>query len=558
MSLFKIFHRRSRLFLMLMVFLAVINSMLFSGILVFINKAIARQPLPFLQEYDWQVFTALMLTAIGFNFIYETFIIRLTSNILFDLEIGVVKKVKSATYQVYEKFGADKIYSAIDDTRVLAGLPEAFVNFTNAAILVICVVGYLFYISWAGGLCVLLLMFGLLVFYLVRNESIEKDMNKVRDLQNNYYRYLRDLLLGFREVKMSAFRSNNLFENFLRQNRHAVRTLGIATSMRYMSNELVGKYSWYFVLGVVLFGFPRWLHMDIGEVSAFLVTILFIIGPVATLIMIFPTYTRCKIALQRIGLLHNEIDTMVKEEQDEITTATWNGRNFERILFDNVVFEYVQPGAEKPFRIGPVSLEIHSGEVIFITGGNGSGKSTFINILTGLYQPASGNIWVNGELLSGDDYSFFSTAISVIFTDNYLFSENYDSFELHSSNTQLQEYIALMKLEKVIVVNDEEKKIDNRLSKGQRKRLALMYALLEDRKIIVLDEWAAEQDPQFRAYFYNHIIPALRDMGKTVIAVTHDDKYFDCASRILKFDYGMIDKETISYSPYATTGNSIP
>lgn len=541
MNFFTVFQQRSRYFIGTLIVLGWANSLLFSGILIFINHAISQEPIPFLAGYDWLVFIGLLLFSMVVNGLFETFIIRLTNNILYDLELSVLQKVRKATYQVYEKFGADKIYTAISDTRVLASLPESFVNFINSSILVACVLAYLFYISPAGGLCTLLLMVLLLIFYLVRNNSIEKDLNEVRDLQNEYQQFLRDLLLGFREVKMSEKRNEQLFTRFMQANRAKVRKLSIKSGMRYMSNELVGRYSWYVVLGVILFVFPRYLNLKINEIASFLVAILYLIGPVATLIMIFPAYTRSKISLQRIKQLHDEIDGMVKEP---VAAKPLQGP-FQKMVFENVVFEYAGDGKNTPFRVGPINLTIQAGELIFITGGNGSGKSTFINILTGLYQPASGTIYVNDKALAYADFSFFSHAITAIFTDNYLFSQNYDDFDLQPSGKDIQAYSGLLKMTDVLQFNTESNSLDHRLSKGQRKRLALIYSLMENREIMVLDEWAAEQDPEFRDYFYHDIIPRLKDMGKTVIAVTHDDRFFSCAERVIKLDYGTIEKETI-------------
>jgi putative ATP-binding cassette transporter len=78
------------------------------------------------------------------------------------------------------------------------------------------------------------------------------------------------------------------------------------------------------------------------------------------------------------------------------------------------------------------------------------------------------------------------------------------------------------------------------LSQGQRKRLALLTAYLEDRPIYLFDEWAADQDPQFKEIFYHHLLPELRARNKTVLVITHDDRYYDVADRLIKLDYGKL------------------
>jgi ABC-type siderophore export system fused ATPase/permease subunit len=193
-----------------------------------------------------------------------------------------------------------------------------------------------------------------------------------------------------------------------------------------------------------------------------------------------------------------------------------------------------------------LNLEIKKGEVIFVTGGNGSGKSTFVNLITGLYQPTAGKVWFNNQVVKKEWYSYYSDQISAIFTSNYLFSENYDGFDLKNQNKKLTQYIELMKMSGIVRINEAKNRLETKLSKGQQKRLAMIYAMLEEKEILVLDEWAAEQDPHFREYFYTELIPELHRAGKTIIVITHDDAYYSGAERLIKFDYGKIisDKKT--------------
>jgi len=158
--------------------------------------------------------------------------------------------------------------------------------------------------------------------------------------------------------------------------------------------------------------------------------------------------------------------------------------------------------------------------------------------------PHSGTIALNGRVINDRTYPAYRNRIAAIFTDSVLFNENYDGLELAPDNERLMFWLRKMELENIVVFDTEKKSIRADLSKGQQKRLALIYVMLEDKDVIVLDEWAAEQDPVFRAYFYKKIIPELKQMGKTVIVVTHDDTYFNCGDRLIKFDYGTIVSDT--------------
>jgi putative ATP-binding cassette transporter len=201
-----------------------------------------------------------------------------------------------------------------------------------------------------------------------------------------------------------------------------------------------------------------------------------------------------------------------------------------------VAFCYPQEGRDEDFILGPIDLVLHAGEVLFIVGGNGSGKSTLAKLVVGLYPPQDGEIRLDGQQITDQNREWFRQHFAVIFSDFYLFG---DLLGLESANLdqRARDYLSLLQLEhKVQVQNGELSTIA--LSQGQRRRLALLTAYLEDRPIYVFDEWAADQDPHYKQVFYTQLLPELKARGKGVIVITHDDRYFHVADRIFKLDYG--------------------
>ena len=167
---------------------------------------------------------------------------------------------------------------------------------------------------------------------------------------------------------------------------------------------------------------------------------------------------------------------------------------------------------------------MNSGDLVILTGGNGSGKSTFMKLLAGFYRPASGEILLDGERVSGGNYEYYRSLITAIFPDFHLFQRLYgipdpDPAELDRLLTQFRLQ------DKTRLTDGEFRTVD--LSSGQRKRLALIVSLLEKRPILLLDEWAADQDPEFRRKFYFELLPALHRAGVTVVAISHDDRYIE-------------------------------
>jgi putative ATP-binding cassette transporter len=537
MHILKVLQKQSRLFLPYVLLLGIINSVVYSGLLAFVNYAVKGASIPFVKGNDYLLYISLVVASLLCTKIFQTYMVKLTHKLLLHYELSILQQVRQATYQAFEKLGAERIYTAIGDVRILAYIPEVLVAVVNSSVIILCALGYLCWVSPVGGLSVLGLMAVLLSVYMIRNARIEKDLNRVRDMQNDYHTYLRDLVYGFKEIKMSSTRNDNIYHRYIRTNRLEGKELGSRSAVKFLDNELIGTYSWYLALGVVIFALPQWLHLSAIQTVPFVVVILYLMGPLASLVKIIPYYTNVKIALERIDAIKAAIDEAVPEQA---TTAALPETAFESIDFIDVTFGYFDSKDQLVFKTGPFNLSIRKGETIFITGGNGSGKSTFINLLTGLYRPLEGAICFNGHTITAENYTAYSDRISAIFTHAYLFNENYDGFDLSSNNARLVALIEKMRLQAVIRLGTDRNFIDTGLSKGQQKRLALIYAMMEDREVLVLDEWAAEQDPAFRAYFYKHLIPEMQQKGKTIIAVTHDDAYFNHAGRMLRFDYGKI------------------
>ncbi len=552
MEFLKLLLAKSKLLYLGLVFLSIVNGLLNIGLLTFINHAITQTAIPIFPEYDWVLFILLILAAFATNKVFQSDMIKLTTEVNFDFEMAILEKLRYATYQDFEKLGKEKVFTAMGDIRNLGNIPEVLMNAINSTIVVICGFIYLFWQSVLGATVVLATMSFLLVFYILRNVKIEKELEKLRDLQNHFFRYINDLLYGFKELKMSATRNENIHTKFLKKNRFEGRKIAQDTRISYLNNELTGSFSWYIIIGIIMFGLPRFFDLDFAKVSSFLITILYLMGPIAVLIVLVPTFTHVKIAVSRLNKFSKILSENLKEkkiDQINIMDDRPDFNEIENIEFKDLFFEYIDDNGNVTFTFGPFNLDIKRGELIFVTGGNGSGKSTFVNLITGLYKPKSGKIFINNREIDKTNISKYIKKLSAIFTNPYLFSENYDDFKLSFDNRRLMEFIKKMKLVDIVRIDEVNARFDNNLSKGQQKRLAMILALLEERKVLILDEWAAEQDPEYRAYFYNTLLPELQKQNKTVIAITHDDAYFHCADRVIKLNNGKIvtGEEILNY-----------
>jgi putative ATP-binding cassette transporter len=273
------------------------------------------------------------------------------------------------------------------------------------------------------------------------------------------------------------------------------------------------------------------------------------VGPLMSLLNTAPTLARASAAMMKIESLGLSITgPPIKQTGHLDSPSQWR-----RLELKGVTHTYHGEDEDESFTLGPLDLALLPADIVFITGGNGSGKTTFVKLLSGLYTPEAGEIRLDGEPITEQNIDDYRQLFSVIFSDFYLF-ESLKGFDIEELDAKVNEYLAQLQLNKKLKVKDGRLSTVD-LSQGQRKRLALLTAYLEDRPVYVFDEWAADQDPKFKETFYHALLPELKQRGKTVLVITHDDRYYDVADRIIKLDYGRVDYDRRLKQPhYASLG----
>jgi putative ATP-binding cassette transporter len=265
--------------------------------------------------------------------------------------------------------------------------------------------------------------------------------------------------------------------------------------------------------------------------------LLFIISPLETILNMMPVMGRARVSSDQL----DSMGRMLPEPEAGRTAIAAPERAWREIELRDVVHEFHSEQDEHGFTLGPINLRFEPGEIVFIVGGNGSGKTTLAKLLVGLYTPESGALLLDGVPVTEHNVEQYRQLFSTVFSDFYLF-ESLLGLEHADLDARAQEYLAMLRLEEKVKVLDGAFST-TKLSQGQRKRLALLTAYLEDRPVYLFDEWSADQEPLFREVFYHHILPALRKKSKTVIVITHDDRYFDLADRLIQLEYGRVRSE---------------
>lgn len=459
-------------------------------------------------------------------------LIVITSEVVYDKRIQIINKLMQAPYDKFEALEDGNIHAALNnDTENVSGFVNAFVNgLTGVITLVTCFI-YLATINFLGMVISVLVICGAVGAFLIASKNAEKMFEKNRDIQNTFFKYINDMLKGFKELYINK-RKGKEFTNDIKKSCEDYRDTRVQAEFDFVGVSILGEILYIGVVGIVVFIFPLLFpNLQNNTLRNYVLVYLYMGGIVNQEIFLVPGVMRVLVSWRRINQFIRDISCI--ESNEKKADHKVQNSKFD-IKVKDVVFQYKNENGEK-FRVGPINCDFKSGEIIFISGGNGSGKSTLAKLITGLYTPDEGEISINGEKA---DQETLGSYFSAIFGDYYLFDKMY-GIDYQSKTEEIRKYLKVLRIDDKVQVKDGLFS-STRLSTGQRKRLALLVSYLEERPAYLFDEWAADQDPEFRKFFYKVLLPELKARGKTIIAITHDDSYFDDADKHIKMETGQI------------------
>lgn len=507
------------------------NSLITLSILKVINTAIS-QNLPTIQLGKLgMLFLLLVLAFYIINVIFYRCVTKYVYSKIYNLEIILVKLISGLTLAEFEKINREKIFLCLEDLRSFIFFPSLFINVLNSSGLICVAFLYLAFQSWAVALSILVAVLSLIGVYIFYTRKYTKTLKTIKEKNEDYSSHVTDLFEGFKNFQLDSYKKNELLNGFLTKNRTNTKIIDIELSNKFNTINLINQFGVYMLLGIAMFLFPIMFGITGAQIFSIVFLLLFISAPIQRLLVQQQLYHRMKLSFTRVKELFTTLAVSDKSTKSLAEREMNKKEGIAKIQLDNIEYKHAN------FKFGPVTLNIEEEQVVFVIGGNGSGKTTFLNILTNLYIPCAGNITINDRhKISEIDY--YRDSFSAVFIDSKISRFNYSDFLL-TDNDDYKSWLRIFKMDNV-VGDFTQGALRRSFSKGQEKRVLLILALLENKQFLVLDEWAADQDPQFRKYFYEVIVPLLKSKGKTVIAVSHDDKYFNVADRIVKFEEGKI------------------
>lgn len=502
-----------------------------AGLIAVVNDGLAN--LSQLGPRQVVLFVGLALLVVLTRIVADTSLVSLGQTAVNDLRLHLSNKIIDTPYRRLQELGKHRLLAMLtDDTQTISQSVELIpVLLVNLGIVAACL-GYLGWLSLPLlGLTALLIGAGALAFNWAQNRAL-RSISSAREIKDRLFSQYRSLTDGAKELQLNHPRRQRFFDQSLQPTSQSYKEHFVKGMSTYVFVLNWGNGLFYLLIGVVLFLGPLAFELEASLVTGYILTILYIITPLSELMNALPSLGRASVALNKIRALEGQLEY---EAPAQVEPPLHKIRSLE---CRNVSHTYFREKEDGRFVLGPFDLRLNAGETIFIVGGNGSGKTTLALLLTGLYQPESGDILLNGEVSSKSDNHNFRQHFSAIFTDFCLFDQLIGSGEA-ALVEKAQKYLVHLQLDhKVAIV--EGRLSTTELSTGQRKRLALLAAYLDDRPCYLFDEWAADQDPLFKRVFYEEILPDLKRRQKLVIAITHDDAYFHLADRLIKVDQGKI------------------
>jgi putative pyoverdin transport system ATP-binding/permease protein len=542
MNLILLLLRTSTTFLSFAVLAGILSGGAAAGLIALINITLSpNQPLG--TTLVW-IFVGLCLLRLIANFSSQVLLIHLSQKAVLDLRILLSQRILASPLRQLEQIGVHGLLALLTEDIQAISSTAFTIPFLciNIAIVIACLI-YLCYLSKIIFIIGIGFMFLGIFSYSIPMKKAMYFLKLAREQEDRLFKHFRSVIQGTKELKLhrqrrQAFLREDLYDTALTYRRHNVVGMSI-----FAATASWGQILFFISIGLLLFILPVIYKIPAATLSAYTLTTIYLISPLEYIMSMMPTITKALVALKKVeslGLLLAD-----ESNQSDFNCSINSDKCWQCLEFNNVTHTYYQEREESNFILGPINLKFHPGEIIFIVGGNGSGKSTLAKLITGLYIPETGEIYLDNKLIDNKNIEWYRQQFSAIFSDFYLFDRllGLDSSEL---DIQTQKYLIQLQLDHKVTVNNGVLSTTE-LSQGQRKRLALITTYLEDRPIYLFDEWASDQDPIFKEIFYTQLLPELKNRGKTVLVISHDDKYFHLADWIVKMEYGKINVEHLFY-----------
>jgi putative ATP-binding cassette transporter len=533
MRLFIFLLNTSKKILLFSVFMGVLAGLANIGILSLIHQAIEHMAQPH-YGYLLSLFTLLWLAYGVFCLLADYSLQKISQLSLYQIRTRLCYQILHKQLAELEQTAQHRLMSVLTEDiailiYILDRLPRAIISFAT----IIGCYAYIAWLSWPVALLNIAFVLLVLLVYQLPLSYANRRLAAVRNLYDELALHFKGIVQGSKDLLQHQQKKYDFLHNDL-HNTCAI-LLQKATKAKFLTAALQrwGELLILLALALLAFVLPMFLKPSVAVLTGIILASLFSISPSVELSNLLPDFANANVSLKKMESYGFDIYQASQHEPVALLPTQAANNN---LSLQNISHHYYRESNDDLFELGPINLDFQAGEISFIVGGNGSGKTTLAKIISGLYVPLAGSIVWNGIPINASNQEAYRQNFSVIYADSYLFDRllgNFNASDYH----KVEKYLAKLQLTHKIKVKDGKFSTTN-LSQGQRKRLALLGAYLENRPCYLFDEWAADQDPLFRRVFYEELLPELKQQNKMVIVISHDDAYFNLADKIIRLDYG--------------------
>jgi putative ATP-binding cassette transporter len=479
-------------------------------------------------------FIALVLAVPAFSVISQRLIITFAQRVGVGLAMRLVSQILAAPLRNIEQIGAPKLLSVL--TNDVSAVCNALVRVRDVCLNGVILLGCLAFLGWVTAPVLLAaLAFGSVgwIGYWIAQGRADLYLRAARKTGDDLFQHYRTLTMGAKELKLHHSRRHSFLVDILTPTHGAFQTNNLRGLTIYAVATNWFYLLWFTLLGLIVFLLPT-TGVSTAAVAGSALLLLYIVNPLSAVTGALPDFARARVAMERVEEMG--MNLLTETSSDESQGCVRPLERWDQLELHQVIHRYDRRDG-RGFQMGPITLTLNRGEMVFVTGGNGSGKTTLGKVLSGLYMPDEGEILLDRKPVGADNIESYRQQFSAIFSDFHLF-DRLLGLE-YCTEPDVRALLEDLKLNRVVDVNNGVFS-SVELSRGQQKRLALLTAMLEDRSIYIFDEWAADQDQDFRELFYHQLLDKLQARGKTVVVITHDERYFHLAKRIIGLNEGQI------------------
>jgi len=531
MELLHVVYKQYRWPFILVIVLSLLSAALGIGLIAFINRELIvtlNSSVMVLPQFLGLLLllmavtlgSQLALTMLGHHFVYR-------------LRGEFIKRILDTRVERIEQIGNAQLLASL--TSDVRNITIAFVRLPELIQGIILTIGSAAYLAWLSPKMMVVTSVWVAVTIIggwLLVARVYQHMAVLRDTEDRLYHDFQIIIEGRKELALNRQRAQQIFENVYSEDAKTYRHHIVRADTYHLS-----AVNWSNIMMLGAIGLAFYLANSLGwadtaVAATYSLTLLFLRTPMLSAVGALPTLLTAQVAFDKLNTFNL---APYEAEFPQLPAA----KNWQTLELRNLMFHYCDNG----FHDGPVNMTLKRGELVFLIGGNGSGKSTLAMLLTGLYQPVSGDILLDGQVVEASSMESYRRLFSAVFTDVHLFDRLIDDQGQAIDPALVQNWLERLKMQDKIKL-EGNRVLNLKLSKGQTKRLALLLATAEQRDILLLDEGAADQDPHFRRSFYRELLPWLQSLGKTVFAISHDDHYFLHADRLLEMRDGTLSELT--------------